>query len=1106
MRIFLCIPLIILNVFGFQEDDWDIPGFDCGDCHGSQGWTVLDLSGFNHQQTNFQLEGSHQFQPCNSCHTGDTVEDKHQFQRESQCSSCHLDVHLTSLGDECTQCHGMDSWQVTPQTFDHNLTQFSLLGAHASVSCQECHTEGGLSGYSQTPTDCYSCHRTDYDLTDSPSHTEAGINTECTICHSIQTLAWSPSTFDHDTQTDYPLTGAHRDSQCSECHTGTFSGTDDACWSCHQQEFFAVGTNLYPDAPVHVEGVYDTDCSICHTGTITWEGGYLDHAQTDYPLTGAHEVTECSVCHREGIYELPLTCEECHVPGQIAETNFETAEYDHTTHNIINVCEQCHTTTTWEQSIFDHLNFTTSGCDQCHLIDFQETTEPDHIALGYPPSDCEYCHSTTEWDPGIFEHQVSSACATCHLTDYQNTTNPVHLPEEGYSDENCEECHTSTETWLGASFDHSLTAFPLTGAHETTECAQCHGQGVYTLPQTCEECHVPGQIAETNFETAEYDHTTHNIINVCEQCHTTTTWEQSIFDHLNFTTSGCDQCHLIDFQETTEPDHIALGYPPSDCEYCHSTTEWDPGIFEHQVSSACATCHLTDYQNTTNPVHLPEEGYSDENCEECHTSTETWLGASFDHSLTAFPLTGAHETTECAQCHGQGVYTLPQTCEECHSPGQLASTNYETAEYDHTTHNIINECAQCHTTGAWTESIFDHVNVSETSCEYCHQPEYITSASPPHNNGNIRDQCALCHSSGNWNIDNFPHSVEQTDYQLNGLHLQVQCQNCHLGDQYQGTENTCQSSGCHLQDYQTATPDHQVYGYPLDHCTECHVETGWSPDIYSHGLTLLCQNCHMPDYNNATDPQHTEAGGFSLSCENCHLTVDTWDGATYNHEGIVSGCFDCHSQDYYSTTSPNHEQAGYSTECNLCHTSFTDWSEAQIDHSFYPLSDDHTNVTCNECHSQPEFQPSCWSCHETDFFDEHTAGESTLCWNCHTTFDWEESTFTHQFPINPPHQDEVNESCESCHTGSNTVEFTCFNSGGCHSTTSETSEHCEDGPQDCESCNGMTYPYSGVTSQDCYTCHPNGDEDDCEGDDDRSGGKAPKDNNFNRKPWKSKLF
>ena len=593
---------------------------------------------------------------------------------------------------------------------------------------------------------------------------------------------------------------------------------------------------------------------------------------------------------------------------------------------------------------------------------------------------------------------------------------------------------------------------------------------------------------------------------MCEQCHTTTTWEQSIFDHLNFTTSGCDQCHLIDFQETTEPDHIALGYPPSDCEYCHSTTEWDPGIFEHQVSSACATCHLTDYQNTTNPVHLPEEGYSDENCEECHTSTETWLGASFDHSLTAFPLTGAHETTECAQCHGQGVYTLPQTCEECHSPGQLASTNYETAEYDHTTHNIINECAQCHTTGAWTESIFDHVNVSETSCEYCHQPEYITSASPPHNNGNIRDQCALCHSSGNWNIDNFPHSVEQTDYQLNGLHLQVQCQNCHLGDQYQGTENTCQSSGCHLQDYQTATPDHQVYGYPLDHCTECHVETGWSPDIYSHGLTLLCQNCHMPDYNNATDPQHTEAGGFSLSCENCHLTVDTWDGATYNHEGIVSGCFDCHSQDYYSTTSPNHEQAGYSTECNLCHTSFTDWSEAQIDHSFYPLSDDHTNVTCNECHSQPEFQPSCWSCHETDFFDEHTAGESTLCWNCHTTFDWEESTFTHQFPINPPHQDEVNESCESCHTGSNTVEFTCFNSGGCHSTTSETSEHCEDGPQDCESCNGMTYPYSGVTSQDCYTCHPNGDEDDCEGDDDRSGGKAPKDNNFNRKPWKSKLF
>jgi hypothetical protein len=44
----------------------------------------------------------------------------------------------------------------------------------------------------------------------------------------------------------------------------------------------------------------------------------------------------------------------------------------------------------------------------------------------------------------------------------------------------------------------------------------------------------------------------------------------------------------------------------------------------------------------------------------------------------------------------------------------------------------------------------------------------------------------------------------------------------------------------------------------------------------------------------------------------------------------------------------------------------------------------------------------------------------------------------------------------------------------------ENSEHCEGG--ECESCNGITYPSTGVTPADCLTCHPNGDENDCEGD------------------------
>ena len=648
----------------------------------------------------------------------------------------------------------------------------------------------------------------------------------------------------------------------------------------------------------------------------------------------------------------------------------------------------------------------------------------------------------------------------------------------------------------------------------------------------------------TNYETSSYDHVTHNISSLCEECHTTTGWDQNIFDHINVAVS-CEQCHLVEYQTTSDPDHSIIGYPTTDCESCHSVTEWEPIIFDHFVNTACVTCHQLDYQNTVNPVHTQEEGYG-ENCEQCHIDTDTWSGADFDHALSNFPLTGQHETADCAQCHGEGVYTLPLTCEECHVPGELAVTNYETSSYDHVTHNISSLCEECHTTTGWDQNIFDHINVA-VSCEQCHLIEHQTSEYPIHTNGNIHTDCESCHSNENWTIENFIHSAEQTDFPLAGLHIPTLCQDCHLNDVYQGTENTCQSSNCHLNDFQTAEPDHQLYGYPVDYCSDCHNEIGWTPDIYSHGLEFLCQNCHIPDYDNTDDPPHTGNTGFPLTCDDCHETVDTWEGAVYNHDGVTTNCVECHTDEYDATTSPNHTEVGYNTACEDCHTSFTDWTDATVDHSFYPISDDHLETTCAECHTQPQYQPSCWECHDTDFYDEHSAEDNISCWECHTTFDWEDVSFdhsgttsgcfecheedfqdehdpsfptdceschtidnwedvnfSHSFPIDPPHQDDENESCETCHAGGITIEFTCFSSG-CHSASNETSDHCEDGAQDCESCNGFTYPYTGVTSLDCYSCHPNGDEDDCGDGDDRFWRDRKKDF-IKPYPWKNKLF
>ena len=64
------------------------------------------------------------------------------------------------------------------------------------------------------------------------------------------------------------------------------------------------------------------------------------------------------------------------------------------------------------------------------------------------------------------------------------------------------------------------------------------------------------------------------------------------------------------------------------------------------------------------------------------------------------------------------------------------------------------------------------------------------------------------------------------------------------------------------------------------------------------------------------------------------------------------------------------------------------WIPAIFDHSFYPVDDRHEEVSCNECHSEPGYQPQCISCHMDDFLEEHQPGDPTDCWNCHDAHNW----------------------------------------------------------------------------------------------------------------------
>ena len=241
----------------------------CEECHEPFTWKP---SKFNHSQTDFQLRGAHtRIGQCSDCHEGSLTE------TESQCFSCHQAQYFrgprhiaANFPKTCLLCHNNESWGEA--SFDHDQTNFPLIGVHIETDCSLCHTSGTYSG---TPSLCVDCHQANYTGAQNPNHTAAGIPTQCDDCHTP--VGWIPSDFDHIT-TGFELLGAHTEvPQCSDCHLGTLVEAVSECFSCHEVQ--------YNGAPGHLSSVFPKNCLMCHNNN-SWEETSFDHDQTNFPLVG----------------------------------------------------------------------------------------------------------------------------------------------------------------------------------------------------------------------------------------------------------------------------------------------------------------------------------------------------------------------------------------------------------------------------------------------------------------------------------------------------------------------------------------------------------------------------------------------------------------------------------------------------------------------------------------------------------------------------------------------------------------------------------------------------------------------------------------------------
>ncbi|RMD95538.1 MAG: cytochrome C [Calditrichaeota bacterium] len=464
----------------------------CSKCHSEHNGRNFKLifwpkgqKAFDHDKTGFFLEGKHSQLNCRQCHQAKfVVFDLKKLNPEvdlkrtflglgKKCLSCHEDEHHGQLAENCLKCHNYREWKPAVK-FNHARARFILTGKHRNVACEKCHptvratnfsVKSAFVKYTGLPfNNCTPCHR-------DVHNNQFGQN--CKQCH--RTSGWNQiikANFDHSL-TRFPLRGQHRRVACVKCHVSGKMNTPlkfSQCSDCHRDVHF--GQFLHRRDKGRCESCHDV------FGFVPAKFNLKDHAQTRFPLTGAHVKVACRKCHPVVDKNTPrarrifrfsnLTCNTCHQDihkGQFAHLMKKQS------------CERCHKTTDWHTINFDHnkARFVLTG---------------KHVEVA-----CNKCHKRVDIGTAmerILFRPMNMACAGCHKD--------VHFGQfnESVDGTQCERCHTSA-SWQSLLFEHNRDSlFKLTGAHVKVPCEKCHkleklGSKIFIrykpIDRRCVHCH-----------------------------------------------------------------------------------------------------------------------------------------------------------------------------------------------------------------------------------------------------------------------------------------------------------------------------------------------------------------------------------------------------------------------------------------------------------------------------------------------------------------------------------------------------------------------------------------------------------------------------------------
>ena len=837
------------------------------------------------------------------------------------------------------------------------------------------------------------------------------------------------------------------DTHCNDCHSSGKRVDQGACLKCHTD----LATRINAGQGLHGRQYRGQGCEGCHVehlgGTpIKWPSGSasaLDHAQTGWPLNGAHKPLTCNKCHTKTMPRGTTTylgvstacsschkdphenrfganCTDCHNETSFADVQLKSFNHDlahfqlRGAHTTV-VCAKCHNTPP------KYVGLKFGACTDCH-------TDPHAGKLG---TTCTDCHEDTKWKPVTFrganaKHPVVSlanghapvACARCHDKGTLNAPSKgsqcvschraVHKAPLGMG---CGGCH-GTIQWFGLPrqvgiLAHTKTTFPLTGKHDAVNCTSCHKPNLPAdaryrklASARCADCHEDKHAGEFLAQDR----------GECKPCHVTSGFRPTLFGvdaHANtrFALSG---------------KHIA-----APCSQCHAPKR--PQLDLHVAKQACADCHQNPH-GTQFATEMASGG-----CAHCHEAAG-WNIPKINHST--WPLTGAHSAASCESCHhptdadrkaGQGpsYKGVARNCSACHADQHLGQFRLTSP---------VLECDKCHATSSFKIPTFNHATMTawpltgshaNQDCAKCHaqvtvgQATTIRYRTPSH-------ECSYCHA--NPHERRAPNPVRAGPGAANAAPADasakksftqaVPCSACHSTTAWRSRDAVGGAPGF----------DHATTGFPLtgQHsktaCVGCHNTASVKracvschEDTHRGRLSQACDTCHSAVGWKSTQPiEIHRMKRFALTgmhvladCTQCHLRA-----SENRFTDAPVECVACHQQDYQRPGIFPHvataTTAALPRDCSMCHRAIS-WVPATMNltgsgstplridtappnHDMrFPVTGSHRGATCEDCHASSAAPRAvrCVGCHAhepTRVMQQHqrpTPTDGAACLSCH---------------------------------------------------------------------------------------------------------------------------